>query len=109
MNEKIIISSTSLKEAIIRISIALESKKDYLTELDQAMGDGDLGVTASKISAVLKEYADTPADDIGKYLASAGMAINRAAPSTLGTIFATGLMRAGKELKGLTEIYAQRQ
>ena len=35
---------------------------------------------------------------------NAGMATNRAAPSTLGTLTATALMRAGKVAKGKTEI-----
>ena len=34
----------------------------------------------------------------------AGMATNKAAPSTLGTLTATALMRAGKPVKGKSEI-----
>ena len=42
--------------------------------------------------------------DIGKFLGGAGMAANKAAPSTMGTLLATALMRAGKEVMGKTEI-----
>jgi dihydroxyacetone kinase len=35
------------------------------------------------------------------------MAINRAASSTMGTLLATALMRAGKEIKGCTELDEQ--
>ena len=46
-------------------------------------------------------------EDVGNYLAKAGMAANKAAPSTLGTLLATALMRAGKEVKGQTDLSAQ--
>ena len=35
-----------------------------------------------------------------KLLAQGGMAVNRAASSTMGTLIATALMRAGKEIRG---------
>jgi len=95
----------SVAGAILRVAGALEAHSDTLTQLDQVLGDGDLGVTASKMAVVLKEYGQVPPEgDLGKYLAAAGMAINRAASSTMGTLLATALMRAGKEVKGLAEL-----
>jgi phosphoenolpyruvate---glycerone phosphotransferase subunit DhaL len=38
--------------------------------------------------------------DVGTYVAQAGMAVNRAASSSLGTLLATAAMRAGKEVRG---------
>jgi len=65
------------------------------------VGDGDLGITASKVADALDAYAEQDAgDDLGKYLAAGGMAVNRAASSTLGTLFASGLMSAGKTVRG---------
>ncbi len=102
------IGGPSVVEAMLRVAGALEARNDYLTQLDQALGDGDLGITTSKMAAALREYTSTaPTDDLGKYISSAGMAVNRAAPSTLGTLLATALMRAGKEAKGLTELSTQ--
>jgi dihydroxyacetone kinase len=84
--------------------------RDRLNELDAAMGDGDTGISISKGGAALAEFADAnplnDGDDIGKYLANAGMALNRAAPSTMGTLLATALMRMGKEAKGATTLDA---
>jgi dihydroxyacetone kinase len=69
------------------------------------MGDGDMGITLAKIADALATYADnTPYDDIGKFLSGAGMAANRAGPSTMGTLLATALMRAGKAVKGQSEL-----
>jgi phosphoenolpyruvate---glycerone phosphotransferase subunit DhaL len=99
------ITSQAVISAVERVCAALESQQEYLTGLDQAMGDGDLGITVSKIAAALLEYAHTtPTDDLGKFLANAGMAANRAGSSTMGTLLATALMRAGKEAKGLSEL-----
>jgi dihydroxyacetone kinase-like protein len=88
--------------AMGRAARALEAAHDRLTELDQAMGDGDLGITAVKIAGALNDYMKVdPGEDLGKWLSGAGMAVNRAASSTMGTLLATGLMRAGKQARGL--------
>ena len=95
-----------VRHAIRRVAQALETHKDRLTELDQAMGDGDLGITAGKMAAALTAYAaDEPSvADVGTYLSQAGMAVNRAASSSLGTLVATAAMRAGKEVRGRTAV-----
>ncbi len=99
-----VIDGKDVTQAILRVAGALEANREALQQLDQASGDGDLGITAGKIAAALREYAAAAAlDDLGKYLAAAGMAVNRAASSTMGTLLATALMRAGKEAKGLNE------
>jgi phosphoenolpyruvate---glycerone phosphotransferase subunit DhaL len=97
-----------VRAAILRVARALDAHKEHLTELDQAMGDGDLGITAGKMAAALTAYAadEPPAADVGTYVAQAGVAVNRAASSSLGTLLATAAMRAGKEVRGLEEVAA---
>jgi dihydroxyacetone kinase len=84
--------------------------RERLNDLDAAMGDGDTGISVSKGGAALAEFSNAnplnDGDDIGKYLANAGMALNRAAPSTMGTLLATALMRMGKEAKGASSLDA---
>ena len=72
------------------------------------MGDGDLGITLSKIGGALLEYADaTPVDgDLGKWLGKAGMAANKAGSSSFGTLLATAFMRGGKIVAGKAELTA---
>jgi dihydroxyacetone kinase len=95
---------TSLEQA----ANALKNQSDYLTSLDQAMGDGDTGITLAKVAdGVLAYLQANPISDIGKFLGAAGMAANKAAPSTMGTLLATALMRAGKEVMGKTELSRQ--
>jgi dihydroxyacetone kinase-like protein len=43
-------------------------------------------------------------EDIGKTFMKVGMTLAETVPSTLGTLMATGFMRAGKTIKGKTEV-----
>ena len=101
-----IIRATDVTSALETACARIIELRDYLTELDAAMGDGDLGINMAKGATALQTYlADNAAgDDLGKYIAGIGMAFNRAAPSTMGTLLATALMRAGKEVRGLAEL-----
>jgi phosphoenolpyruvate---glycerone phosphotransferase subunit DhaL len=79
---------------------------DTLNQLDGAMGDGDTGVSVAKGANGILEHIKTnpPGDDLGKWLAGVGMAYNRVAPSTMGALVATALMRAGKEAIALPNV-----
>jgi dihydroxyacetone kinase len=103
------IDAAAVMAAVLRVAERVEGLRDTLNELDAAMGDGDLGISASKAGPAIREYvaATPPGDDIGKWLAGLGMAINRVASSTMGTLTATALMRAGKEAKGLSTLNAE--
>jgi dihydroxyacetone kinase-like protein len=97
----------AMADAMLRVCIALKDQADNLTSLDQAMGDGDLGITLTKIADALTQYAQvTPLADLGKFLGGAGLAANKAGSSTMGTLLATALMRAGKVVMGRAEISA---
>lgn len=96
------IDSAQVTAATSRVGVTLVASEAALTDLDQQMGDGDLGITLSKIGLALQEFADgTPVEgDIGKWLGKAGMAANRAGSSSFGTLLATALMRAGRAVTG---------
>lgn len=101
------IDGQTVANAMRRACDAAKSHAEYLTSLDQAIGDGDLGVTLGKIATALVGYADTtPVSDLGKFLGGAGMAANRAGSSTMGTLLATALIRAGKVAAGKAELAA---
>lgn len=101
-----IITAVEVKNAFKRSAYALRENSEFLVELDQQLGDGDLGITARKIADALDDYIALTQDemDIGKWVMSAGMKINSAAPSTMGSLLAIALMRAGKTAKDQTEI-----
>lgn len=92
-------------DAVLRAATALKAQADALTALDQAVGDGDMGYTLGKIADALIPYATaTPTTDLGKFLGGAGMLANKAGPSTMGTLLATALLRAGKAVMGQAEL-----
>lgn len=81
-------------------------KKDELCQMDAVMGDGDLGLTMSKgygaLPGFLREL--TGEGDIGKMLFKGAMKMQNTVPSTMGTLMSSGVMQAGKALKGKTEL-----
>jgi len=103
------IGEEAVVNALRRGAQAAMEHEEQLTALDQAMGDGDLGITLSKIGAALLAFADgTPVEgDVGKWLGKAGMAANKAGSSSFGTLLATALMRGGKAAAGKSELSAQ--
>lgn len=102
------VNGEAVVKAFQRVAKALLENQDYLLALDQAMGDGDLGITLAKIAVELDAYAvNSPTEDLGKFLANAGMAANRVGSSSMGTLLATALMRAGKEARGLAQLSDQ--
>jgi dihydroxyacetone kinase-like protein len=90
---------------VTRIAGIMTARKDELTRLDSAMGDGDLGLTMEKAFATARDEAGKSEEtDAGKLLMKIGMAIARAAPSTMGTLVATGFMAGGKAVGGQTAL-----
>jgi dihydroxyacetone kinase-like protein len=97
--------TSQLAAAMVRVAAALKADQEVITELDQAVGDGDLGITAVKVAEALDVAAGkATVTNIGKWLAETGMAVNRAAPSTMGTLMATALMQAGKVALGKSKL-----
>jgi phosphoenolpyruvate---glycerone phosphotransferase subunit DhaL len=91
----------TIKKAIHAIRDLMDANRDHLIRLDSAIGDGDLGLTMTRAFAAADEIvAESEETDVGKLLARAGMAMAKAAPSTMGTLVATGFMRGGKAVTG---------
>ena len=82
-----------------RLRETFAEQRTFLIELDGKVGDSDLGITMKKgFNAALDAVAANTTDKIGKTLQLAGMAIAKAAPSTMGTLPATGFLRGGKAI-----------
>ena len=82
----------------------MTEKRDWLIELDSVVGDSDLGLTMSDgFTAASEAAAASDLTDVGKLSYQAGKAMATAVPSTMGTLMASGLMNAGKVLKGMED------
>lgn len=84
----------------------LDSNKDYLCRLDGSLGDGDIGITMSKgfSSIVNFNKQNTEIDDIGLLMKNYGLILAENAPSTMGTLLASGFLHASKEANGKKQI-----
>lgn len=90
--------------AVAAIAATMRANRDYLIELDQQNGDGDLGITmAEGYSAIADYLASCGESDLGRALMKCSSIFNEKAPSTLGTITSLCLMSMAKSLKGKTE------
>ena len=86
-------------------SAVMAENKDYLIELDAFCGDGDLVLTMSKGFAEAARIANESAEtDLGKLFFTIGSGIAKIVPSTMGTLMGSGFLKAGKALKGKTEM-----
>lgn len=77
-----------------KVAKALENNSKRFEELDSAAGDGDLGITAGKISEGIRSGNSLSTGDLKADLMMLGREISKSAPSTFGTLFATGFIRA---------------
>lgn len=84
----------SFTEAVEAVAAALENNSKKFEELDSVAGDGDLGITAGNIAKGLRAGAAGATGDIKADLMLIGREIAKNAPSTFGTLFATGFIRA---------------
>lgn len=99
--EKAILYTDDVKRLLSIWASIMCEKRDALIQLDSVVGDGDLGLTMSDgFTAAYESVAEMAETDIGKLLYRAGKAMSQAVPSTMGTLMASGLMQAGKDLKG---------
>ena len=86
------------------ITKMIDENKDYLIQLDQQNGDGDLGISMSNgFNSVTKELENITTTDLGKTFMKAAITFNETAPSSLGTILSFGLMGIAKSLKNKEE------
>jgi dihydroxyacetone kinase-like protein len=100
-----VINTATLIDILKETASGWSHHHDELTRLDSVAGDGDLGVTVELAGKSMVDYLANPGeDDIGKILMKCGMQINKASPSTFGTLLASAFMEAGKAVLGHKEI-----
>ena len=94
-----------IRTILAAVARIMTEKKDELIRLDGAVGDGDLGLTMEKAFIAARDDAAASTEiAAGKLLMKVGMTIARTAPSTMGTLVATGFMSGGKALGGASSL-----
>ncbi len=82
-------------DALNKLADGLEANADEFTHLDSEAGDGDLGLTAGKIAAGIRLALAEPGDSVKQLVLNLGKEISKSAPSTFGTLYASGFLAAG--------------
>jgi phosphoenolpyruvate---glycerone phosphotransferase subunit DhaL len=93
--------NNDIKKIFLEIKTIMDEHKDYLCELDAALGDGDIGLTLTKgFKAIVEETEQLNVSDLGLLFKKSGFVLAETVPSTMGTLLASAFMQAGNELKG---------
>lgn len=97
--------SKKVIEILIKVSEKIDKNKEYLTELDAAIGDGDHGLNMSKgFNAVSDKLKAEEDDNIGNILKKTGMTLVSNVGGASGPLYGTAFMKASMALKDKNEI-----
>ena len=87
------------------IAKRIEADKDFLTQLDNEIGDGDHGINLSRGFKAVEEKLPSLADkDIGAILKTTGTQLVSTVGGASGPLYGTAFMKAGNACKGMMEL-----
>jgi dihydroxyacetone kinase-like protein len=101
------VTFSAVKTAILKVIGELEKKREYFNDLDAPIGDSDHGdsiVSTFSLVAKAVEGYDSAPNDIGGLLACVGKAIIMGGGASMGPLYGTAFMDAGKSAAGKTEL-----
>lgn len=83
----------------------IAEQRDYLVELDAAIGDADHGVNMERgFNAVLSKIPELAGQDIGSILKTVGMTLVSTVGGASGPLYGTFFLQAGMKLTGKVEL-----
>lgn len=101
------ISTGEVLEFLRRAAEVLHENKEYLTDLDSAIGDADHGINMDRgFQTILKKLPAVEDKDVGTILKTSGMALVSSVGGAAGPLYGTALMQAGTALAGKYELTA---
>ena len=99
------IDNKKVIELLHNISLKIEENKDFLTQLDNEIGDGDHGINLARgFSEVDKKLETLSEKDIGTILKTVGMTLVSTVGGASGPLYGTAFMYAGKQVADKYEI-----
>ncbi|TBL81134.1 dihydroxyacetone kinase subunit DhaL [Paenibacillus thalictri] len=94
------------KQILLKIGQRVEEEKDYLSDLDRVIGDGDHGVSMAigwtAIKDKLQELENE--NDLGTICQSVAKAFLNAVGASVGPLYGTAFLRGSQILKGKTTL-----
>ena len=99
-----LITLKQVESWLIEANRILQEKKAYLTELDQAIGDGDHGINLARgFQEVAKNLSDQSAPDIGALLKNVAMTLLSKVGGASGPLYGTAFLKMSTALKDKAE------
>jgi dihydroxyacetone kinase-like protein len=103
-----VISKEEILAWLHRYREVLAENKEYLTELDAAIGDADHGINMDRGFGAVEKKLDGVADkDIGTILKTVGMTLVSTVGGAGGPLYGTFFLKAGMTLSGKNELTAE--
>jgi dihydroxyacetone kinase-like protein len=99
------ITTPRMRRALETMCDTIENEKEYLSELDGAIGDGDHGVNMAKcFREVKKKLAESSAGDIGTLFKDVGMVVMNSVGGAMGALYGTFFLRLSQAAAGKSEV-----
>jgi dihydroxyacetone kinase-like protein len=99
------ISTSQMRRALEALCDTIEQEKDYLSELDGAIGDGDHGVNMAKcFREVKKKLAEGRESDFNSLFKNVGMVVLNSVGGAMGALYGTFFLKLAQESTGKTEL-----
>ena len=93
------VDAAFVRSWVEEIASAVEAERDYLTQLDAAIGDADHGVNMQRgFSAAVSKLAAAESSPPGKVLATVGATLISTVGGAAGPLYGTAFREAGKSL-----------
>ena len=98
-------NSDQLLALISAMSKKIHEEKDYLTDLDNVIGDGDHGINMARgFAAVEGKLPELKEKDCGFILKTMGMTMVSVIGGSSGPLYGTAFMKAGMSVNGKDKI-----
>ena len=95
----------SYLDAIGAIAEAIESNKEFLTDLDREIGDADHGINLSRgFRAVMAKLKTEPVNDLSSGLKKIAMTLISTVGGASGPLYGTAFLRGAKAAEGKTTV-----
>ena len=95
------------KRIVRKLMEVIQENKDWLSEIDGAIGDGDHGVNMAKGFSMAGEKIDSTENNLSEQLKMLAMTLVSNIGGAMGPIYGTFFLNMSKEIRGKDQLEAQ--
>jgi phosphoenolpyruvate---glycerone phosphotransferase subunit DhaL len=100
-----IITTQQMLQSLETMCETIENEKEYLSELDGAIGDGDHGVNMAKcFREVKKQLAESSAENVGTLFKDVGMVVLNSVGGAMGALYGTFFLKLSQVSASKSEV-----